>query len=494
MPVPFHNIPTNLRVPLFYAEIDPSQANTAQVVQRTLIIGQITSAGVAVANVPLRSQGVDDAKAQGGPGSMLALQTAAYRQNDTSGEVWYLPLADAGGGVLATGSVTFTGPTTAPGVLSLYIGASLVALAIASGQTAAQIATAITAAINALTDLPVTAAVDGVTTSKVNITAKNKGLAGNDIDIRVNYRGTAAGEATPAGVTVTIVAMANGATNPTLTTALSNLGDEPFDFIVSPYTDATSMAALTAFLNDTVGRWSWSVQVYGHVFMASRGSYGTLATFGQALNDQHASCVGVYDVPTPSWVWSAAITGAAAVSLRNDPGLPLQFVQIAGVLAPPIASRFPLSLRNALLYDGISTYTVDRAGGVAIENLITTYQHTPLSQPDDSYLQVETLFLLTYVLRRLKSVVLGKYGRKKLAKNGTRFAAGLNIVTPNLIRADIIAEYQAMEQEGYVQDAATFAANLVVEINATNPNRVDVLWPGDLIKGLRVFALLAQFR
>lgn len=494
MPVPFSNIPTNLRVPLFYAEIDPSKANTAQVVQRTLIIGQITSAGAAVANVPLRSLGVDDAKAQGGPGSMLALQTAAYRQNDSAGEVWYLPLADVGGGVLATGSVTFTGPTTAAGVLSLYVADVLVSLALASGQTAAQVATAVAAAITALTDLPVTAAVDGVTTSKVNISAKNKGLAGNDIDVRVNYRGTAAGEVLPAGLGVTIVAMANGATNPTLTTALSNLGDEPFDFIVSPYTDNTSMAALTAFLNDTVGRWSWSVQVYGHVFFVSRGTFGTLGTFGQALNDQHGSCMGVYDVPTPAWVWSAAMTGAAAARLRNDPGLPLQGVRIAGVSGPPIASRFPLSLRNTLLYDGISTFTVDRAGAVSIENLITTYQHTALNQPDDSYLQVETLFLLTYVLRRLKAVVLGKYGRKKLAKNGTRFAAGLNIVTPNLIRADLIAEYQAMEQEGYVQDADAFAAGLVVEINADNPNRVDVLWPGDLIKGLRIFAVLAQFR
>jgi phage tail sheath gpL-like len=33
-----------------------------------------------------------------------------------------------------------------------------------------------------------------------------------------------------------------------------------------------------------------------------------------------------------------------------------------------------------------------------------------------------------------------------------------------------------------------------VQLNSTNPNRVDVLWAGILIDRLDVFALLAQFR
>jgi phage tail sheath gpL-like len=58
----------------------------------------------------------------------------------------------------------------------------------------------------------------------------------------------------------------------------------------------------------------------------------------------------------------------------------------------------------------------------------------------------------------------------------------------------LIAEYQSLEWRGYVQDSAGFAAGLIVEINAQNPNRVDVLWDGILINQLRVFAVLAQFR
>ena len=47
---------------------------------------------------------------------------------------------------------------------------------------------------------------------------------------------------------------------------------------------------------------------------------------------------------------------------------------------------------------------------------------------------------------------------------------------------------------GYAQDADAFAKNIIVEQNASNPNRVDVLWPGTLINQLRIFALLNQFR
>jgi phage tail sheath gpL-like len=494
--VPFKNIPSGdqIRVPLFYAEVDNSQANTATQPQRALIIGQMTSAGTGVASTPVICQGVSDAKNVGGQGSMLALMTAAYRASDSFGEVWYLPLADDPSAVAATGSINFTAAATALGVLFLYLGGQLVTQSVNASLSAAQVATALVATVNGNSDLPVTAAVDGTTTSKVNFTAKNKGLAGNDIVVTVNYRGTSNGEVTPAGLAFTIVPMAGGLVNPVLTTGLANLSDQPYDFIVMPYTDATSLDALKAFLNDQNGRWAWSQGIYGHYFAMYRGTLGALTTFGVTRNDQHGTVMGFNGSPTPAWVGAADLCGAAAVALRADPGLPLQTVAMSTFLAPQTASRFELTDRNTLLFDGISTFTVADDGTVAIENLITTYQKNGFGQPDNSYLQVETLFLLMYVIRRLKGVVTSKYARKKLAANGTRFAPGANIVTPNMIRADQIAEYQAMEYEGYVQDSDAFAAGLIVEQDSQNPSRINELWDGTLIDGLRIFALLAQFR
>lgn len=494
MTIPFKQIPANIRVPLFYAEIDPSHANTASQVQRALLIGQIGAGSTLTPNVPVLSLSVADARAAAGQGSILAQMAYAYRQNDGFGEVWLLPLSDDAAATAAAGSVSFTGPATASGTLCLYIGGQLVSVAVTAAMTATQLATATIAAITALPNLAVAAVADETNAYQVNLTAKNKGLAGNDIDIRINYLGASGGQTTPTGIAVTIVPMASGATNPVLTTALANLEDMPFDFIVSAYNDPTSTTTISALLNDATGRWSWSTQVFGHCFIAKRGASGALATFGNGLNDQHLSCIGIYDSPTPTWNWAAATAAAAAVSLRADPGVPLQTVAINGVLAPPMVSRFTLSMRNTLLFDGISTYRVDASGTVSIENLITTYQRNGLGQVDDSYLEIETLFLLMFVLRRLAAVINTKYARVKLAADGTRLAPGTNVVTPLMIRADLIAQYRQMESEGFVQQSGAFAQGIVVEKNATNPNRVDVLYPAILIDQLRVFALLAQFR
>lgn len=499
MSINFKNIPSGgqVRTPLFYAELDNSQANTSSQQQRALVIGQMLASSTETPNVQSISAGPSDASARYGAGSMLAGMVAAYTLNDSFGELWCLPLADVAsgsGGVAATGSVAFTGTATATGVLSLYVAGIKIATAVTSGTTAAQLATAVVAAAALIPNLPATLSVDGTTPSKVDITANHAGEAGNDIDIQLNYLGARGGEATPAGITPTITAMADGATNPTLTTALANLGDELFDFIVGPYTDEASIAALTSLLNDVSGRWSWEVQVFGGVFMAYRGTYGSQTTFGTGLNDQHSSCMGFPDSPTPVWIWAAATAGAAAVSLRADPGLPLQTLQIQGVLAPPQPSRFTLKQRNSLLFDGISTFTADDANNVYIENLITTYQKNAQGQPDDSYLQVETMYQLMFLIRDMKTLVTSKYGRIKLAPDGTRFGPGANVVTPSTVKADIIALYQQRESEGYVQNSAAFAAGLVVQINPQNAKRLDVLWDGDLIQGLRQFAMLGQFR
>ena len=48
--------------------------------------------------------------------------------------------------------------------------------------------------------------------------------------------------------------------------------------------------------------------------------------------------------------------------------------------------------------------------------------------------------------------------------------------------------------DGLVADLADFKANLIVEIDDNNPNRVNVLWPPQLAGQLRQFAVLAQFR
>jgi len=492
MTIPFTNIPSNLRIPLFFAEIDPRFANTAQATQRTLLIGQITNAGAYTPNVPIRVASPADAITGAGAGSILAAMADAYQRNDPSAEIWALPLADDGSGVAAAGTVAFTGTATASGTLPLYVAGQLVPVAVTVGDTAATVATNVTAAIAANTGLPVSAS---VSTATVTLTAKNKGLCGNDIDVRLAYKGSAGGEVVPAGISAVITALSGGATNPSLTAGLAALGDLDFDFIVSALNDNTSITAKVGLLADANGRWSPMSQLYGHAFVGYRGTAGSAASFAAGFNAQHLTVIPYNNAPTPPWIWAAAMVGKAAASLRADPALPLQYLTVQGILPPPVQSRYPAPVRNStLLYSGCSTWTVDSFGQVVIENMVTTYVTNGQGNADNSYLEVETLFTLAYVLRFMSARVQTKFSRVKLASDGVRLLQNSNVVTPSVIRAEIIAAYAELEAAGFVQNAAAFAAGLVVEKDTVNPNRVNVLWPGTLINQLRVFAMLAQFR
>lgn len=488
MTVPFATIPQNLRTPLFFVEFDNSMANTATATQRTLLIGQMLDSATGKDSIPERITSGTQAAERFGRGSMLHTEAEAYFRNDTAGEVWVLPLADTESQTAAAGKLKITSAANDTGVISLYIAGIRVQMAVVATDTAEAIATGLAKVINRNTNLPVTAAAEADT---VTLTAKNKGAHGNGIDIRLNYLGLTGGESTPSGFEMTITAMSGGNGAPDLLNGLANLKDRSFDFIVNPYTDTASLDVVKTFLAE---RWAWDKQLYGHSYGVITGTYVQLADFGEKRNDQHASLLGVNGSPSPDYQWSAAYTGAIAQSLRNDPGRPLQTLVISGVLPPDDTNILELTERNNLLHSGISTFTVDDDGTVRVENIITTYQKNAYGDNDDSYLQVETLYLLMFVSRYLRTQVTSKFGRMKLAEDGTRFAPGSAIVTPNIIRAELIAQYGFLEFNGHVQDAKGFAAGLKVERNSQNPNRVDVLWTGTLINQLRVFALLNQFR
>ncbi len=581
--VPFRQIPQNLRIPLFWAEVDPSQANTNQQNQRTLLIGQqlsdpakastvvrgtvgtgatgspvtpqatinfaggspsgttpvgiqagmfvfdltnptaisqgttVTAVGgttvtlsannsaltgdtIVFANlVPQIVRSARQASELFGIGSMLVDMVDKYRKNDFFGELWCVGLIDDVAATAATGTIVITGTPTQQGTIPLYINGVSVPVVVTTTMTETQIGEAIESAINIAIDpssqnlLPLTS---NNASGTVTLTALHKGVSGNDIDIRLAYYGSAAGEAVPPGITVAITPMSGGATNPStlLTAVLDALPDTPYDFIGFPYSDAASLNAMKSFLDDVSGRWSWSRQVYGHGFTAAKGTLGQLVSLGTGRNDQHVSIMGYYDSPSPSWNWAAALTGVAAASGRADPGLPLHNVPMNGIFAPPIQSRFYAGDRNTLAWDGISTYDVQQDGTVFTALIITTYQVNPSGQPDNSYLKVETMALLTAVLRFLRSRVTSKFSRFKLADDGTRVPINSSIATPNMIRADQIAAYNDMVELGWVQAAREFASTVRVVRNQLNPNRVDILWSGILINQLDVVALLAQFR
>lgn len=499
MPVSFSNIPGNVRVPLFYAEVDNSMANTATATYKSLLVGQKTSDGTAKNGVPVFVSSVAKARTLFGRGSELALAVEAYKAVDTSGELWVLPAEVTGN--KATAEVTVNGLALGSGAVSFYVGGSRVQVSVAQGSKANAVAIDLAAAINAKSDLPVVAEVkasdaeeEDETTAVVVITAKEAGVYGNDIQLSVDYLGSLNGEESVSGIDVIPGIMNDGTGIIDYAEALKVVAAEAYQFIGIADADTTSLDAVKVDMNDTSGRWSYARMQFGHVFTAKRGDAETLMTFGNSRNDQHVSIFGVEPKnPNPAWLIAASALGRAAVFYKNDPARPLQTGVLVGLTVPNVQDRFDFNERQSLLSNGIATLCVG-ASDIMIERAITTYQRNSFGDPDNSYLDSTTLYTLAYIISALKTAITSKYARHKLANDGTRFGPGQAIVTPKVIRSELIAQYAKLEDKGLVENSELFAKYLIVERNVDDVNRIDVLLPPDVVNQLRIFAMQVQFR
>lgn len=499
MPV-FSQIPSSNRVPGVWSEVNNSAANSAVEQLRTLLVGQKFSGGTAASNIAVRVVSQGNANALFGRGSMLARMYALAFANDPNGEIWATPLADDGSAVAATFTMTMVGSTTAAGVFSLYIGGQLVSIAIDTGKTATQQATAIAAAVNSALDLPVTATSSA---GVVTFTARNLGYVYNILDFRMNYGGQAAGEALPAGVAVTFANLATGATDPSVATAIANLGDALFDFIALPYADSSATTILGAFQTELAGRWNAMRGVYGHVYSvkSAYGAAGTsataanLLTFGATRNDPHCSIAGLAKSPTPSWEVCGAFTAAAAASIKTHPAMPTQTLPLVGVLPPAVEDRFLQSDRASQLLDGIATVKVVN-GIVQIERDITTYQLDSNGAPDNSYLDSNTPHQLAYGIRYRKARLQAKYGRAVLVASTRGVDPNVNavVVSPVTLQQEEFAIYDDLCAQAIYQNAAGFRSKFTIAINNTDPTRVDEVNPPYLANQLRQIAAEYLFR
>lgn len=505
--VSFQHIPSNLRVPLFYAEMDNSQANAGGQALNALLIGQMFPWGTATPNKAVLVTDPKSALVLFGQGSMLARMVASYRLQDAgSCNLWCIPVQDDPAASQASGTIVINGYANAAGAIALYIAGQRVNVGVQLGDNPYSIAANMVSSINAAADLPVTAATGGYAyavsaisegSAVVTLTSKWSGQTTNDITILDSFLGWSAGESVPTGITLSYSGptLTGGSTDPSLAAnAIPAMGDDPYDFIIHPYAQAIALNDLQLELNDVTGRWSYAKQIYGHAYTALRGTLSDIVAFGQTRNDQHHSVAAIDDdCPNPCWEYAAAYGGANAVDIAADPARPTQTTPLVGLLAPRAGNRFLFEDRQALLSFGIATSYIS-GGQLRIERAITTYQQNTFGAPDTSYLDSETLHTSAYVLRKLKSVITSKYPRHKLADDGTRFAAGQAIVTPAVIKGEICAAYGEMEYLGIVENLDTFKQYLIVERDSIDPNRVNVLFPPDYVNQLRVFAVLNQFR
>ena len=485
MPISFANIPANIKVPLYWVEVDPSMAGLPSINLRALMVGVMTD-GDAVPDVPIPIGSQAQAEARFGLGSELARMFAAYYANNFANEVWGLPVSEPVAAVPATGTITITTVPTGAGTIHLYIGGVHVPVNVTPSDTVDGIAQAIEDAINADDSLPVTAS---AATGVVTLTSTFKSVNANDIIVTLNHYGSRGGETLPVGlgITLPVDGHLDGSTGvPDFTQAILNMGEEPFEYVAMPYTDATSLFDWDQEYGFTdSGRWGWQRQLFGHVFSAKRDTYPDLVLWGETVNSPVESVMAVEpDSPSPVFEWAAAYAAKAQRALVNDPARPLQALTLNKIKAAPLHFRFDFPEINSLASNGLAIQKIgaDNQPMIAREN--TTYQLNLYGQSDDAYELVTTLATLAKLLRNQRHAITTKYPRHKLANDGTKFGPGQAIVTPGIIKAELIAQYQQDSFSGLVEDLRNFKRYLIVERDPNDPNRLNVLYPPDLINQL----------
>jgi phage tail sheath gpL-like len=352
----FTQIPSGILTPFIAIEFNGVKSSTGASVKarRLLVTGQRLTGGTIPA---LQAKQVTDANTAAvyfGKGSQLHRMLQASFKENTFTETWAIALDDLVGGTQATGTLQVTGPATGAGTLAVYIGGRKISVGVASGASANTIAAALKAAIDLLDELLVTAA---VVTDTVTLTARHKGLGGNDIDLRTNY---APEDLFPAGVGLTITAMSGGAGNPDVDSLWPVLGEEQYDEIAVAWNDQTTLNKLETELES---RWGPMRAIEGMAFVGARLTLANALTLGDAnetkkhvtLLDQEKSLVLPEEI-------AAAYAARASLVLGPDPAQPLQTSALTSLLAPAVVDRFNQAEQQQLLAKGIATYTVDGGG------------------------------------------------------------------------------------------------------------------------------------
>jgi phage tail sheath gpL-like len=480
----FESIPNGLLVPGVYTEANDKRASSQNPAQprRLLLAGGRLSTGEVTTGIPYRVFNPADAERCSGVGSHIAEMAHVVKDVNQYLELWAVALDDHASGVPATCTATCAAVSAKAGTVVLYVSSYWVGstprgryeIAVTVGMTASALAAAIVAAVNADPYRLVQASnADEV----VTLTARNDGTQGNSL---VCSHSLMVGEKLPSGVTLTITAFADGASNPAMSTPIAAMGDAHTSHLAQVWTDATNMTASEA---EMLRRWGGTVQRECHLFSGVSGSLGTLTTFGDSRNSQFSSVIGTGLSPTPPWIAAAQL--AAVDAGMAHPGKPLRGKLLPCMFAPAAGLEFDGDDRQQLLSEGISTYTVSSDGKCYVERLVTTYQEDVSGNPDSKYRDRQVPGLIGAIRYDWRNYIGPKYGAYMHASDASVYDPGNDVVSPSTIRAEFAGRARNvwMRQQAWIENVDQFEEDIVIE---RTEDGMDMIGVPDLINRLHV--------
>ncbi len=443
MTIDFYEISASNEVPATLTEVG-SSGPSGVAPKRTLIVAERLASGTVAANVPYLCTADTTGDAGSGIGSPTGEMVRAYKPIDPDAVLYAIGL-DETASVAAAGSLGLSGTASASGELVFRVGGRRYAVAVASGDLAANLLTTLKSLVDG--DTRRLATTSAIAASAIPLTARAKGPTGNSLDIR--QEGTAI-----AGLTVTLGAFTGGLTAPSVTAAIAAVASEKYDTIVISGTDSTTMTAIEA---EAIRRAQGGVEMPTIVFYGVSGSLGTLLSFSSTRNSKHTCPVPAHTSPTPPWIAAAIAAAVASKSAAQDPGRPYYGLELTGLLPQAISDRLEFSERQQLVVAGWSIWDVTADGTCFVERLVTAYKTDGAGQPDTKFRDVTTMRILSDWREQWRALTSG-WRTYKLVDDDTPLNAGVRAITPSYGKAAQDALYERYAGTGNVQRVSDFIA------------------------------------
>ena len=392
----------------------------------------------------------------------------------TNAPVWVYPQAVASGATARVQTITVTGPATAAGTHYVNIAGRenidgiFYAVNITSAMTATQVATAIAAAINAVTASPVSATSSAAV---VTVTTKWAGLSSETVGIFMDTL-----TAPAIGVTYVVAETIAGSATPLVTPMLNQLGSQWTNMIVNCY--GTVTATMTEFeifngvpgLTGSTGRY---LPTTFKPFVAITGSVADDPT--SITSARNTQCtIAIAPAPqSPGMHYEAAANMALAWSnvAASTPNLGVLNLNYADMPVPAtgfVPSMQDYNFRDNAVKNGCSTAVISN-GVYKIKDFVTTYSDGTLTPQYRYPRDLNVDWNVEYGLRIIEeNNVIGF-----TIANDNDTVNATNVIKPKQLKA-LLSDYaDSLVLRGLLVDAAFFKNSLVVVINGSNSNRID---------------------
>ena len=476
-------ISNNVRKPgiYFYENV----ANALQGLQATddsvCIIAQLMSTGTVAAKVPTTIYTDADAGLYFGNGSVAHLMARSAILANPNIKLTVVGVAD-NGTTKATGSITVGSVPSAGGTLYVWVGDVMGTISYDGSETANALCALINTALlpNSYL-LPVTLS---PSTNVMTFEAKNAGTVGNMVPVTAyDANGVA---------WLTIAPMSGGATDPDVGvyssagTVLNSIVGGGYTIYVNgiPQT-AASHDAQTKIIN-MVNFVSGPMEQRPAVSVfAMTDLIDTLANTktlcGTTLNDGRTTCPFIaYDNSTSqanTEYFKIAAAYAGVLSSESDPTIPYDGLPLNSIAPPAVVDRLTRTQQEDMLNNGVTPLEVIAGEQVAIVRAITTYTTNSLSIPDITLLDINTYRTLDMVRFQVISRLASRFQRGKI-----------NARIIKMVKTEVIAVLYLLQQLEIVQNIDTYKAGVIVEVDSTDPTRLDVKIPTPIVSGLHVIA------